>query len=155
MNTKTLSLVLACSCVLGFFGCSTVSRKGSDTQASSYLEPQLSGRFSDIPVPAGLKLVAQESYSFESSGMRVALLKYKGKANPDQTVTFFKEQMPMYGWNLINAIEYGQRILNFDREQETCIMTLASKGNSVTLLISLGPKSQLPRKEKAPARPVK
>jgi len=88
------------------------------------LEPQSILKFSDVPVPVGLKSLPQQSYSFESSGVRVGVLKYRGKNNPDQIVNFYKEQMPMYNWNLVNIVEYGQRMLNFERENETCIITL-------------------------------
>ena len=102
----------------------------------------------------GLKSLPEQSYSFESSGVRVGVLKYQGKNNPDQIVNFYKEQMAMYNWNLINIVEYGQRLLNFDRENETCIITLQSIGWGYTMLtISLGPKSQsLPRKVKSPLK---
>jgi len=139
--------------VAGVTGCATSSKKDKDiAAASNMLEPQMALKFSDVPVPAGFKFVSQESYSFESTGVRVGMLKYRGKANPDQVVNFYKEQMPIYNWNLINAIEYGQRLLNFEREQESCIVTMLAKGNSVTLTISVGPKSQFPKKAGKPVK---
>ena len=85
--------------------------------------------------------------------MRVGLLKYKGKAQAQQVVNFYREQMPMYNWSLLNVIEYGQCILNFDREQESCIINMLVKGKSITLTISVGPKSQFPKKSSN--KPVK
>ena len=80
-------------------------------------------------------------------------MRYQGKASPDTVVNFYKEQMAMYNWNLLNVIEYGERLLNFDRENETCVVNLSGKGNSVTITISLGPKAQnLPRKTKEPIK---
>lgn len=133
-------------------GCSTLSdNKGAFNP--SVLEPQAILKFSDIPVPVGLKGLPNQSYSFESSGVRVGVLKYQGKNNPDQMVSFYKEQMPMYNWNLVNIVEYGQRLLNFERENESCIITLEQKGSTVILTISLGPKSQAaPKKAKSPVK---
>jgi len=117
------------------------------------LEPQAILKFSDVPVPTGLKPISQASYSFESSGVRVGVLKYQGKGNADQITNFYKEQMAMYNWNLINIVEYGQRLLNFDRENETCIISLEPKGSNIILTISLGPKSQnTARKAKSPVK---
>lgn len=117
------------------------------------LEPQAILKFSDVPVPVGLKSLPQESYSFESSGVRVGVLKYRGKANADQVIIFYKEQMPLYNWNLVNIVEYGQRLINFERENETCIITLEPKGNNIALIISLGPKSQISaRRVKSPVK---
>jgi hypothetical protein len=83
----------------------------------------------------------------------VGVLKYQGKNNPDQVVNFYKEQMAMYNWNLVNIIEYGQRLLNFERENESCIITIEPRGSSIILIISLGPKSQTPAKRsKSPVK---
>lgn len=141
-------------CLLAVFltGCSTFSNS-SKSENSGALEPQAIIRFSDVPVPVGLKSLPKDSYSFETSGVRVGVLKYQGKANADQVITFYKEQMAMYNWNLINIVEYGQRLMNFDRENETCIINIEPKGNTVTVTISLGPKSQvLAKKSRTPVK---
>lgn len=135
-------------------GCSTFSDNHKSVNSSvGMLEPQSVLKFSDVPVPVGLKPVTQESYSFETSGVRVGVLKYRGKANAEQIINFYKEQMAMYNWNLLNIVEYGQRLMNFDRENETCIITLEPKGKSIILTISLGPKSQ--SYAKRPRTPIK
>jgi hypothetical protein len=121
----------------------------SDAKISNpgMLEPQTIIKFSDIPVPVGLKNLPNQSYSFESSGVRVGVLKYQGKGNAEQVINFYKEQMAMYNWTLVNIIEYGQRLLNFERENESCIITIEPKGSSVIMTISLGPKSPIAAKK--------
>jgi hypothetical protein len=134
-------------------GCATMT--GGDTKNTNpaMLEPQAVIKFSDIPVPMGLKNIPSQSYSFESSGVRVGVLKYQGKANADQVINFYKEQMAMYNWNLVNVIEYGQRLMNFDRDNESCIINIEPKGSSVIMTISLGPKSQgAVKKAKSPVK---
>ena len=134
----------------------TAALTGCATTSNSRIEPQAILKFSDVPIPTGLKPLPQISYSFENSGVRVAVLKYQGKANIDQLINFYKEQMPMYNWNLINIIEYGQRLLNFERENETCIITMQVAGfwnEDALVTISLGPKSQnLTKKSKSPVK---
>ena len=147
--TKLLFLTTTCYLLTtALTGCTTVS--------NSRLEPQAILKFSDVPIPTGLKPLPQISYSFENAGVRVAVLKYQGRANIDQVINFYKEQMPMFNWNLINIIEYGQRLLNFERENETCIITVQVAGfwnEEVLVTISLGPKSQnLARKAKTPVK---
>ncbi len=139
--------------VIGLCGCAGVSKKEVSTREESLLEPQATLKFSDIPTPAGFKFLSEESYTFESSGVRVGVLKYKGKADIEQVVVFYKDQMPLYNWNLLNAIEYGPRLLNFEREQETCIVNLSAKGKNIAITISLGPKSVI--KPKKAENPVK
>ncbi len=145
--------VICCFLVIFWAGCASVpANKDKEISKPELLEPQSALKFSDIPVPVGFKFIPEDSYSFESSGVRVGLLKYKGKVNLDYVVNFYKEQMPMYNWNLLNSIEYGQRVLNFDREQESCIIAMASKGSSTVLTISLGPKSRMPKKQDKPIK---
>jgi len=135
-------------------GCATLIKSEKDTLPQGPIEPQANLKLSDVPVPVGFRLIPKDSYSFESAGIRVALLKYQGKANPDQLVNFFKEQMMMYNWNLLNAIEYGERMLNFDRDNETCIVNLTPKGNNAVIItISIGPKAQkIPKKSEKPLK---
>ena len=134
----------------------SVALTGCSTTSNSRIEPQAILKFSDLPIPAGLKSLPQASYSFENAGVRVAVLKYQGKVNIDQVINFYKEQMPMYNWNLINIIEYGQRLLNFERENETCIITIQVAGfwnEDALVTVSLGPKSQnLSKKSKSPVK---
>jgi len=135
-----LFLVLTCACL----GCAGLRKQPSINE--SVLEPQAMLKFSDVPVPTGFKMLLRESYSFQSGGVRVGLLKYQGKANVEQVINFYRDQMPMYNWNLLNIIEFNERLLNFDRENETCIVSLLPKGNTVILTISVGPKAQSSKK---------
>jgi len=134
--------LLLISMIFLLAGCTIYSRDPGISNNPSLLEPQTMLKFSDVPAPAGFKLLTQESYSFESGGVRVGLLKYRGKAEVDQVVNFYKEQMAMYNWELLNVVEFGQRLLNFNRESESCIITLLPKGQSITITISVGPKTQ-------------
>ncbi|MFA4984337.1 MAG: hypothetical protein WC559_03375 [Candidatus Omnitrophota bacterium] len=145
MKKAVLCLVAAMFVVSGCAGFS--NRKDSGVPANpEILEPQVTLRFNDVPVPAGFKLLPKESYSFENAGIRVGLLKYQGKAAADQVVNFYKEQMSMYNWNLLNIIEYGDRLMNFERDSETCVINIIPRGKNVTVVISMGPKSQFPRR---------
>ena len=138
--------------VIALSGCALLQKKSKAPEGPTLLEPQAILKFGDVPVPVGFKLLAQDSFAFESAGVRTCLLRYRGKANPDQVVNFYKEQMPMYNWALLNVIEYGERMMNFERENETCIIGLLTKGNTVTITVSLGPKPQIPKR---PSKPVK
>lgn len=144
---------ICCLLTTALMGCASLSDNDTKSTNPGALEPQTIIKFSDVPVPVGFKNIPTESYSFESSGVRVGVLKYRGKNNPDQVVNFYKEQMAMYNWNLVNVVEYGERLMNFERENETCIITMQPKGSTIFLTISLGPKSQTAaRKAKSPVK---
>lgn len=148
-----LVIALLGYCVIALCSCAGASKKTAMQREESSLEPQAALKFSDMPVPTGFKFLPEESYSFESAGVRVGLLRYKGKADIEQVVNFYKDQMPLYNWTLLNAIEYGQRLLNFEREQESCIVNLSSKGRQVFITISSGPKAVI--KSRKAEKPVK
>jgi hypothetical protein len=149
--------VLVVFLVLLLAGCNTAQTKEErelKRAGTGLLEPSVMQKFQDVPVPAKFKFMEQDSYTFENSGLRVGVLKYRGKADPTQVVDFYKEQMPMYNWNLLNVVEYGQRLLNFDRDNETCIISISSKGNSIEIIASIGPRPQATVSKKA-AKPLK
>lgn len=136
IRMKWAAGVLAAACI-ALNGCASLSRN-QDTP----LEPANTLRFSDVPVPAGFKLLPQLSYSFENNGVRVALLKYKGRGSPDQVLNFYKEQMSIARWDLINISEFGQRMLNYERDGESCIVTIQPLTANTMVSVAIGPKSK-------------
>lgn len=110
---------------------------------SGILSPSYAAKIADIPVPRDFKLLPKESYSFESGAIRVAVLKYRGRATLDMAVRFYKEQMPLADWTLLNIIEYENCLLNFERDDETCIIDISPRMSGVQVTISLGPKPNL------------
>jgi hypothetical protein len=142
MLKKILVLICLAYYAVILSGCATSGK----TNTPQVLEPQAILKFSDLPIPNGFELLEKESYSFENAGVRVAVLRYKGKANIDQIINFYKEQLPMYGWTISNIIEYGERLLNLEKGNELCVINLSAKGSTVNMVISLGPKSQMNKK---------
>lgn len=142
MKKRVLYLVVLSSLLLTLSGCTSLFNKGEKVKPDEPLGSQVILKFQDVPVPANFKLQAQGSYSFQSSGLRVAVLKYKGRASLDQVVNFYKEQMPMHNWTLLNTMEYGDCLMNFDQDEESCIITVSPKGSNSIISISLGPKSK-------------
>jgi len=157
MNSKFV-LLLSVFFFLSFFllGCVEMQKKELPKETLS-LEPATSLKFSDVPVPTGFRFLAENSYLVESGNLRSGLLKFTGKAIGDQIVNFYREQMSMYGWRLLNLVEYGDRILNFEKESESCIITIQPKGSKIDLLISVAPKPSPVEKriEKKTERPIK
>ena len=139
------ALVLIC-------GCSTVPKREREMSQAPLLEPKVLAKFSDIPVPVGFTFEPRESYAFESAGVRAAVLKYSGRAQAEQVINFYKEQMPMYNWRLLNIVEYGERLLNFDSDSETCIIRMVPQASKIALIVNLAPKPQSARK---PDKPLK
>ena len=132
-----------CLCIVlsfGICGCVSLSR-GSASMEKPPLEVAAMLKFANIPVPAGFNFLTNDSFAFQNDAFRVALLKYTGKGNIEEVVSFYKEQMPLYRWNSVDIVEYGQKTLNFQRPDEACTITIDSKGSKSTITISLAPRS--------------
>ncbi len=158
MNNKNKYFFVIIGVVLLSFsvsGCTTLPESEERTRISEESEEEvLSGlpaplkvasnlKFEDIPVPHGFKIDQYGSFAFQTGSTRLGVLKYKGRAAADRVVAFYKEQMPVYNWNLINIIEYGRRMLTFEREQEICIITIEPTRGKTTLFVSVSPRSKL------------
>ena len=151
MKRKMLAIASSFLILLMVSACATTSSGRSSyddegTQSKQLKEPSLAVasmlRFEDIPVPSGFKILEGESFAFQNDVTRVALLKYMGARNLDNVVLFYKEQMLLYNWNPMNVIEYERRILNYERESESCIVTIESAGRKSIVTIAVSPKSK-------------
>ena len=147
---KKLSFfVLLFALVLSLPGCVTVQEQTTQIKSFS-LKPARLLRFSDVPSPEGFELISEQSFILESGGVRAGILKYTGKANSQEVVLFYKNQMPMYNWALLSILEHGDHLLNFERENESCIVAIRPRGrNRADVSVSLAPKAPIrsPRKK--------
>ncbi len=98
-------------------------------------------KFSDVPIPVGFQLVDNESFAFQNEMTRVGLLKYAGRPEADRVVQFYLEQMPLYHWTFLNLLEYESRIINFEKPEQTCIVTVGKRGDRTQVTIAIAPKS--------------
>lgn len=87
MNNRVLFFMII---ALVSSGCAIAS-KDNRMESPPVLEPSLTLKFNDIPVPAGFK-PQQASYSFESGGIRVGVLKYRGKPILNRSLIFIKNR---------------------------------------------------------------
>jgi len=131
-------------------GCAAINSTDTDLdeteEQEAFTPPSLAPtaarlRFSDLPVPSGFKLIQDKSFIFQTEGVRVALLKYAGRAKVQDLLDFYKEQMILYNWELLNVVEYDRTVLNFERGKQTCIVTIEPRGIKKIITISLAPKA--------------
>ena len=124
------------------FGCATTNNSGQGSSMSNGPSLMSSAlKFDDVPMPVGFKLIDNESFSFQNDNMRVGLLRYSGMPDANKVINFYKEQMPMYNWDLINVIEYGQKVMNFERSGQTCIITIQPLSTRTIITIAVAPKA--------------
>jgi len=140
MNIRNSLIII--SVLLLSAGCATSGTvTDNDIKATKALDVSTALKFVDIPVPSGFKMITAQSFTFENDVLRVGILNYKGRSSGDQVVNFFKNQMPLYNWRFTNMLEYGRRILNFEREDQNCIIVIEPQGMSTFVTITVAPKS--------------
>lgn len=141
---KNLSSFLIFIIPIFLTGCATMPSSQQDTKLEPQEQAKLSTanilKFEDVPVPVNFKLLVNESFIFENSYSRIGILKYTGRATPERVVEFYKDEMPLHNWNLVNILEYGRRILNYEKPQESCIITVETSISKTTVTISVAPK---------------
>lgn len=130
--------VAGCAAITGR---SSSELEGEEGYAPTALAVTAKLRFSDVAVPAGFKLLRNKSFVFQAEGTRVALLKYSGRAKLQDLIDFYKEQMLFYNWELLNVVEYGKSVLNFERTGQSCIITIEPRGMKKIITISVAPKA--------------
>lgn len=123
-------------------GCATEgSHRTADTLAPRTLEVATILKFEDVPVPAGFKIIPAESFVFDNDITRLGILKYSASPDAATIVRFYREQMPLYNWRFINLIECNMRIMNFDREDQTCTILIEPRHLDTLLTLSVAPKA--------------
>ncbi len=148
MQAGLLKSLLSLVLLFSLAGCATTKGRGSsefeegEAYAATTLAVNAKLRFGDLPVPAGFKLIKDKSFVFQTEQTRVALLKYSGRAKLEDLVEFYREQMLLYNWQLLNVVEYGRSVLNFERAEQSCIVTIETKGMKKIITISVAPKSK-------------
>ena len=98
-------------------------------------------RFEDVPTPAGFNMIRDQSFIYQDSSIRVGLLRYSGHPNSSQVVSFFKAQMPLYNWKMINVVEFGNVNLNFIKADESCIITIEPLKTRTILSVVISPRT--------------
>ena len=136
-------IVIALTWLLCVAGCASPSSVSPAKERASTAPLQTAAllKFSDVPIPVGFQLIDNESFTFQNELARVGLLKYVGRPTADRVVQFYLEQMPLYQWRFLNLLEYESRIINFEKPEQTCIVTVGKRGDRTQVTIAVAPKS--------------
>lgn len=119
---------------------------GSRKSGVEDLPPRGVAFLEEVPVPKGFSLVEGRSIDHQSSGQRMALHEYKGRADPLAVRSFYRRQMPRSGWELVSDDSVkGATTMRFEKRREVCIVKIRSAtfGRCV-INVELSPFSRTP-----------
>jgi hypothetical protein len=133
--------------ILGLFifsGCATDSyRSGSDDYYDNDPGMSVAQRFADLPVPAGFILNRKESFIFQNNRTRMGTMTYVGSGDVTQIIEFYKKTMPKHNWSLLTTVEFNRAVMSFEKEAESCIVTIEKRGmKKLYLTLALSPLSK-------------
>ena len=125
-----------------FGGCTTGQKSAGRTLDDAgfpvVLETGGDLQFNDIPIPQGFALLVKESYSHEAQTFRIAHLRYIGKVSMEDSLAFFKEQMPVSNWKMNSVMGFGDsKTIDFEKEAEKCSVTVGHVGSDTFITIRL------------------
>ena len=121
-------------------GCASTGSSGRTDGSARELGVASALKFEDVPVPAGFRIVTDQSFSFQNELTRVGILRYAGRANAQRVIQFYKDQMPLYNWQFVNMIEYDRSLLNFEKTDQTCTITVEAGVTKTILAIAVAPR---------------
>ena len=81
--------------------------------------------FVDILIPAELSLVKKSSFVYSTPSFTAGVLVFEGYVQGESLVNFFTTNMPKDGWTLKSSFRYRRVILSFEKNERSCLVTVA------------------------------
>lgn len=123
-------------------GCSARQGMGEPNHSSSG-RPEKSRScyydFSDILIPAGLKLIEAESFLRKVPAMKIGVLTFRGRRKIPYLLSFFEDHMEKDHWRLIRGFSYRGSLLSFEKEERMCWIKMHRRFFTTTVEIRVGP----------------
>ena len=124
-------LVCLVSILLLGLGCATLQKSEDTSNEAEVKKSEIKGPapvyydFADILVPAELSLDERNSFVYSTSSFSAGVLVFEGYVQGESLVNFFTTNMPKDGWTLKSSFRYRRVILNFEKDQRSCLISVA------------------------------
>ena len=139
---KPNCIILLLVFIIAVSGCASGGlRRSSGADTPRALEVATHLKFEDVPMPNGFRIIPDDSFIFDNDVTRFGILKYSGSADASTVARFYRDQMPLYNWRFINLMEFNMRIVNFDRDDQTCTIIIEPRHLGTVLTVSVAPKA--------------
>lgn len=97
--------------------------------------------FPDIPIPLELKVVSDDSSTFQSGNMKSGILTLRGRVDLNSVINFFQMAMPRENWKAKGGFRYRRSILIYEKPEKTCVINLYEKMYYTYVEIVVAPSS--------------
>ena len=148
-----LHRLLMLLCLFVFSACTMTHAPGTGATSQSDTSKQVKGNhkaakpaivmapeFDDIPVPTELSRDASRSFVYEAPGVTMGVLTYSGYVKGASLAKFYRNEMPKYEWQFLNAFSEGERyLISFIKSDKSCMISVEEGTLSTRLTIKVGP----------------
>jgi len=122
-------VAMACALAIGA-GCANIdlsSQSTDSSSSSSKLRAMRNAQITDLPVPEGFTIKDSHSEDYTTPGWRFVRYTYEGSSHTRAVLNFYREQMPLNGWNYISRqSRNGRYTLRFEKPNEVCEVVIES-----------------------------
>jgi hypothetical protein len=112
-------------------GCAALKKSEGNSGAAEEKKSEVKGPapvyydFADILIPAELSLDKKNSFVYSTPSFSAGVLVFEGYVQGESLVNFFTTNMPRDGWILKSSFRYRRVILNFEKDQRSCLVSVA------------------------------
>jgi hypothetical protein len=85
-------------------------------------------RFSDVPLPQGIKEDLERSYVFESRTLQVGRMVYSVDRRVTSVAQFYIQEAPKYGWQLTSVLQAEGAQLSFEKPGKRMWVSVSEGG---------------------------
>jgi hypothetical protein len=100
--------------------------------------------FDDIAVPAGFKLVKDDSFVYQSGSLRNGLLVFEGRVEPISAANFIVAAMTRDGWRMKSSFKYGRSLMLFEKPNKVALVSVKDGMTSTRLEVWVAPTPETP-----------
>ncbi|NPA14916.1 MAG: hypothetical protein GXO44_00020 [Deferribacteres bacterium] len=136
-------MAIAVMSALLIVSCSTLKTQEKTAPPAQTTIQKIERIMNNIPVYPNLHYDTQNSFVYESIAVNAAIIVLKGKAKLNDVVSFYKENMPKYGWQLLSMFVHDNHAtMVFDSMESSCTIDIKQESfNNIVVTIKTGTKA--------------
>ncbi len=139
---------LAVVVALALAGCSTLGlqskaapprQTGSAPAAAAPESNFVYYDFDDIAVPSGFKLSSEDSFVYQSGGLKSGLLVFDGRIEPVSATNFMVAAMTRDNWRLKSSFKYNRTLMLFEKPGKVAFIAITESITNTRLEVWVAP----------------
>ncbi len=141
MKKITVTALVVFTLLLNTSCTKTISESPAETEKEK--ETTILYLFEDVPVPQGFKIDREKSFVYRSGNKKSGILYLVGGIPPSSVKKFYMDNLPAYGWKLLNLFDWKGIFMNFIKKGWLLNIEITPKWDSSSQVkILIGPTEE-------------